>query len=167
MHPQSFLRRSLVLGFASLALASYGTLHAKSYTFTRIADTSGPFSAFSAGTPDSGLPSINADGYVAYFATLAIAFVGGLLPERIIIRPVENAPVLTIVIVCIGLLVILNSVAGWVYSAESNTLPPPSSGSGSPCSDSYALSRIDGAYSGDGGKGRVKGDLPLPNPLPR
>jgi len=72
-------------------------------------------------------PLINADlpYWVAFFATLAIAFVGGLLLERILIRPVENAPVLTIVIVCIGLLVILNSVAGWVYSYIQKPFPSP------------------------------------------
>ena len=63
--------------------------------------------------------------WLAFFATLAIAFVGGLLLERILIRPVENAPVLTIVIVCIGLLVILNSVAGWVYSYIQKPFPSP------------------------------------------
>src|SRR5207244_11794501 len=54
--------------------------------------------------------------WAAFFATLVIAFVGGVLIERIVIRPVENAPILTIVIVTIGLLVLLNSVAGWLYS---------------------------------------------------
>src|SRR5262245_63823193 len=38
-----------------------------------------------------------------FLATVAIAFVGGLLIERIVIRPVENAPILTIVIVTLGL----------------------------------------------------------------
>ncbi len=61
----------------------------------------------------------------AFVATLAIAFVGGLLLERILIRPVESAPVLTIVIVCIGLLVILNSVAGWIYSYIQKPFPSP------------------------------------------
>src|SRR5262245_2602539 len=60
---------------------------------------------------NAGLPY-----WVAFTATLVIAFVGGVLIERIVIRPVESAPILTIVIVCIGLLVILNSVAGWIYS---------------------------------------------------
>jgi len=54
-----------------------------------------------------------------------IAFVGGLLLERILIRPVESAPVLTIVIVCIGLLVILNSMAGWIYSYIQKPFPSP------------------------------------------
>src|SRR6266705_7171748 len=69
---------------------------------------------------NAGLPY-----WVAFFATLAIAFVGGLLLERILIRPVESAPVLTIVIVCIGLLVILNSVAGWLYSYIQKPFPSP------------------------------------------
>jgi branched-chain amino acid transport system permease protein len=63
--------------------------------------------------------------WVAFFATVAIAFVGGLLIERIVIRPVENAPILTIVIVTLGLLVILNSVAGWIYSYIQKPFPSP------------------------------------------
>jgi branched-chain amino acid transport system permease protein len=63
--------------------------------------------------------------WAAFGATLAMAFVGGLLIERVVIRPVENAPVLTIVIVCIGLLVILNSLAGWIYSYIQKPFPSP------------------------------------------
>jgi branched-chain amino acid transport system permease protein len=63
--------------------------------------------------------------WAAFFATLVLAFVGGVLIERIVIRPVENAPILTIVIVCIGLLVILNSVAGWIYSYIQKPFPSP------------------------------------------
>ena len=69
---------------------------------------------------NAGLPY-----WVAFAATLAISFVGGLLIERIVIRPVEGAPVLTIVIVCIGLLVILNSIAGWIYSYIQKPFPSP------------------------------------------
>jgi branched-chain amino acid transport system permease protein len=63
--------------------------------------------------------------WAAFFATLAIAFVGGLLIERIVIRPVENAPILSIVIVTIGLLVILNSMAGWIWSYVQKPFPSP------------------------------------------
>jgi branched-chain amino acid transport system permease protein len=69
---------------------------------------------------NAGLPY-----WVAFFATIALAFVGGLVIERVIIRPVENAPILTIVIVCIGLLVILNSLAGWIYSYVIQPFPSP------------------------------------------
>src|SRR6266542_2844358 len=37
--------------------------------------------------------------WLTFCATLVIAFVGGLLIERVVIRPVENAPILAIVIV--------------------------------------------------------------------
>src|SRR5262247_4379806 len=63
--------------------------------------------------------------WLAFCATLIIAFVGGLLIERIVIRPVENAPILTIVIVTLGLLVILNSIAGWIYSYIQKPFPSP------------------------------------------
>ncbi len=63
--------------------------------------------------------------WVAFFATIAIAFVGGVLIQRIIIRPVQSAPVLTIVIVCIGLLTIFNSIAGWIYSYVIQPFPSP------------------------------------------
>jgi branched-chain amino acid transport system permease protein len=69
---------------------------------------------------NAGLPY-----WVAFLGTLLIAFVGGIVIERVIIRPVESAPVLTIVIVCIGLLVILNSLAGWIYSYIQKPFPSP------------------------------------------
>src|ERR671939_711756 len=40
----------------------------------------------------------------AFFAALGIAFVGGVALQRVVIRPVERAPVLTIVIVTLRLL---------------------------------------------------------------
>jgi branched-chain amino acid transport system permease protein len=63
--------------------------------------------------------------WLTFAATLVIAFAGGVLIQRIIIRPVQHAPVLTVVIVCIGLLVILNSVAGWIYSYIMKPFPSP------------------------------------------
>jgi branched-chain amino acid transport system permease protein len=63
--------------------------------------------------------------WAAFAATLTIAFVGGILVERVVIRPVESAPVLAIVIVCIGLLVIFNSLAGWLYSYIQKPFPSP------------------------------------------
>ena len=63
--------------------------------------------------------------WLAFFATLAVAFVGGIAIERIVIRPVENAPILSIVIVSIGLLVILSSVAGWIYTYTQKPFPSP------------------------------------------
>ena len=48
--------------------------------------------------------------WAAFPLVLAISFVGGIAVERAIIRPVENAPVLTIVIVTLGLALLLNGL---------------------------------------------------------
>jgi len=69
---------------------------------------------------DAGMPY-----WGAFFATLAVAFAGGVLIERTIIRPVENAPILAIVIVTIGLLVIFNSLANWIYTGTQKPFPSP------------------------------------------
>jgi branched-chain amino acid transport system permease protein len=61
----------------------------------------------------------------AFVATVAGAFVLGVLIERVIVQPVENAPILSIVIVFIGLLVILNSLAGWIFTYTIKPFPSP------------------------------------------
>jgi branched-chain amino acid transport system permease protein len=61
----------------------------------------------------------------AFVLTLVIAFVGGVATERILIRPVENKPVLTIVIVTIGLLIALNGLAGWIWGADVKAFDSP------------------------------------------
>ncbi|MFZ9678646.1 MAG: branched-chain amino acid ABC transporter permease [Quisquiliibacterium sp.] len=53
--------------------------------------------------------------WAAFFVTIAASFILGFVVQRIFLRPVEKAPVLTNVIVFIGLLVIFNSVAGWIF----------------------------------------------------
>jgi len=63
--------------------------------------------------------------WVAFFLTVAFAFIFGVIIERLVIRPVENAPVLAVVVVFIALLVILNSVTGWIYSYTIKTFPSP------------------------------------------
>ncbi len=61
----------------------------------------------------------------AFFLTVAIAFVLGVVIERVVVRPVENAPILSVVIVFIGLLVITNSLAGWIFSYTIKPFPSP------------------------------------------
>lgn len=61
----------------------------------------------------------------AFLLTVGIAFVLGVVIERIVIRPVENAPVLAVVVVFIALLVILNSIAGWIYTYTIKAFPSP------------------------------------------
>jgi branched-chain amino acid transport system permease protein len=59
----------------------------------------------------------------AFFLTIAISFAGGIAVERAVIRPVERAPVLTIVIVTIGLFFLVNGAARWIWSPETRSLP--------------------------------------------
>jgi branched-chain amino acid transport system permease protein len=61
----------------------------------------------------------------AFAMTLVVSFLGGMLIERVLIRPVENAPVLAAVVVTIALLLIFNSVAGWIYSYTVQDFPSP------------------------------------------
>jgi branched-chain amino acid transport system permease protein len=61
----------------------------------------------------------------AFVLTLAIAFAGGIGVERVLIRPVENKPVLAIVIVTIGLLIAINGAAGWIWGQEVKAFDSP------------------------------------------
>jgi branched-chain amino acid transport system permease protein len=61
----------------------------------------------------------------AFAITVASAFVIGVVIERVIIRPVENSPILVVVIVFIALLVIFNSLAGWIFSYTIKPFPSP------------------------------------------
>ena len=63
--------------------------------------------------------------WAAFFVTVALAFAIGVLIERVIVQPVENAPILSVVIVFIGLLVILNSLAGWIFTYTIKPFPSP------------------------------------------
>jgi branched-chain amino acid transport system permease protein len=69
---------------------------------------------------NAGLPY-----WVAFLSTLGIAFMGGVVIERVIIRPVEHAPILSIVMVTLGLLVICNSLAGWIWTYVQKPFPSP------------------------------------------
>jgi len=60
-----------------------------------------------------------------FLLTMAISFVGGVLVERVIVRPVEGTSVLNEVIVFIGLLVIFNSLAGWIWEYTIKSFPSP------------------------------------------
>ena len=59
----------------------------------------------------------------AFFLTLAISFAGGVAIQRIVIRPIEGAPVLTIVMVTLGGLILLNGAMGWIWGSATKTFP--------------------------------------------
>ncbi|MEV0029690.1 branched-chain amino acid ABC transporter permease [Nocardia sp. NPDC050793] len=63
--------------------------------------------------------------WLALPATLAVSFLGGMLIERVIIRPVEGAPELTLVIVTVGLFFFVNAAAGWIWSYQVKSFPNP------------------------------------------
>jgi branched-chain amino acid transport system permease protein len=60
---------------------------------------------------------------LALLATLALSFVGGMLIERVVIRPVEGGEVLTLVIVTLGLYILVNSGAGWIWGFGNRSFP--------------------------------------------
>jgi branched-chain amino acid transport system permease protein len=63
--------------------------------------------------------------WIAFPVTLAIAFAGGLAVQRVVIRPVERAPVLTLVIVTLGLATFLNGLAGFIWGYLPQAFPSP------------------------------------------
>ncbi|MEN9317421.1 MAG: hypothetical protein RIS35_3814 [Pseudomonadota bacterium] len=63
--------------------------------------------------------------WAAFVLTSVSAFAIGAGIERFIIRRTEHAPVLVTVVVFIGLLVIFNSVAGWIWTYTIEPFPSP------------------------------------------
>jgi branched-chain amino acid transport system permease protein len=63
--------------------------------------------------------------WTAFPLVLAIAFSGGVAIERLIIRPVENGPVITIVIVTLGLAVLLNGLMSLIWGGGNRPFQGP------------------------------------------
>ena len=63
--------------------------------------------------------------WFAFGATVVLSFAMGALIEVAVIRPVRNAPVLSVVVVFIGLLMIFNSLAGWLFGYTIKQFPSP------------------------------------------
>src|ERR1700680_4569913 len=65
--------------------------------------------------------------WIAFPLTLVIAFAAGVLVQRVVIRPVERAPVLTLVIITLGLATLVNGAAcflwGYIPRAFSSPFP--------------------------------------------
>ena len=53
--------------------------------------------------------------WIAFAATIAISFAAGLVIERVVLKPIHDAPVLSHVVAFIALLAILNSAAGFLW----------------------------------------------------
>ena len=63
--------------------------------------------------------------WIAFPVTLVIAFAGGIAIQRIVIRPVERAPVLTLVIITLGLATLINGLAGFAFGYVPASFPSP------------------------------------------
>lgn len=63
--------------------------------------------------------------WIAFPVTLVLAFAGGIVVQRLVIKPVERAPVLTLVIITLGLATLVNGLAGfaWGYVPRSFASP--------------------------------------------
>ena len=103
----------------------------------------------------------------AFPLVLAIAFAGGVAIERTLIRPVEDASVITIVIITLGLALLLNGLMSVIWSGATRQFDGPfstrtidagafrsasrTSGSSSrrsrslPCSASFSATRSSGS----------------------
>ena len=62
---------------------------------------------------------------LAFAITILLAFAGGVVVERAVIRPFEGAPVLTLVIVTLALLSIFNGLAGLIWGYVFKTFDSP------------------------------------------
>jgi branched-chain amino acid transport system permease protein len=63
--------------------------------------------------------------WIAFPVTLALAFAGGIAIQRIVIKPVERAPVLTLVIITLGLATLVNGIAGFIFGYVPRSFPSP------------------------------------------
>ena len=71
------------------------------------------------------LISRGVDYWIALPVTLVIAFAGGIAIQRIVIHPVERAPLLTLVIITLGLATLLNGLAGALFGYVPRSFPSP------------------------------------------
>ncbi len=106
--------------YASVALALvmiYQATHHVNFAQGEMAT----FSTFLAYTIlGAGLPY-----WAAFGLTVVVSFVLGVLVERVLLRPVAQAPALTLVGVFIGLLLILNALCGWIWDYTIKPFPSP------------------------------------------
>jgi branched-chain amino acid transport system permease protein len=63
--------------------------------------------------------------WVAFFFTLVISFGIGVFIDRVVFKPIHDAPVLSHIVVFIGMLAIFNSVAGWIWDFTIRPFPSP------------------------------------------
>ncbi len=63
--------------------------------------------------------------WVAFFATVGVSFCLGVLIERVLMRPMAHATVLTHVGLFIGLVLVVSNLTGWVFDYTVKPFPTP------------------------------------------
>jgi branched-chain amino acid transport system permease protein len=62
--------------------------------------------------------------WLAAVLAILLSFMGGMALQRVIIRPIQSASLLTVVIVTLGLFLAFNSLAGWIWGYLIKAFPP-------------------------------------------
>ena len=62
--------------------------------------------------------------WLAFVVALAAGVLLGAVIERVVVRPVESRPPMNAVIVTIGLLILIEGVAGMIYGGQFKSFPP-------------------------------------------
>ncbi len=69
--------------------------------------------------------------WAAFVITLVVSFVAGMVMQRTLLEPLARAPVLASVGAFLGLLLIFNNIAGWIFTYTLQPFPTPF-GAGAP-----------------------------------
>jgi len=107
--------------YASLALALiliYRAMEAINFAQGEMAT----FTTFLAWTL---ITQVHLSYWIVFPITVAVAIAGGIAIERVIIRPVERAPILTVVLVTLGLFSVFNGLSGLIWGYTIRTFPTP------------------------------------------
>lgn len=119
------LALALVLIYRAMDIANFAQGEMAMFgTFVAYALISGDFGLIGSKLGLS-LPHVNF--WVAFALAVAVSFVMGVVIERVLIRPFEGSPLLTLVIVTLGLFSIVNGTAGlnWGYVFKTFYSPFP------------------------------------------
>src|SRR5246500_5556140 len=63
--------------------------------------------------------------WVAFVLAVGVSFIGGVLSERVLFRPIHNAPILSQIVAFIALFSVLNSSAGQIWDFTIKNFPTP------------------------------------------
>lgn len=63
--------------------------------------------------------------WLAFLGAIILSFLGGVAIDRIIFRPIRTAEILTQIIMFVGLMAVLNSLAGFIWDYTSKPFPSP------------------------------------------